>query len=169
MPFHLFSLLYSLALSVQSGYAKRNGVNLLVSGFNSPLKANGGSGIFLANGRIAETYISGARGSKMIIYDVPRRTRQNPCDFVVTETTEVTDGFQQSGNARASSVDLGQLPDISSFNTLVDDLRGYTFKSVNLDSAHVSEDICSGKSSFCCNFNISIRQDVKITPSYEYR
>lgn len=144
-------------------------MNLLASGFSSPLNANGGSGIFLANGRIAETYISVARGSKMIIYDVPRRTRQNPCDFVGTQPTEVTDGFQQPGNARGSSIDLGQLPDISSFNTLVDDLRGYTFKSINVDNAYVSEDVCSGESSFCCNFNLSISQDVKITPGYVYR
>lgn len=144
-------------------------MNLLASAFNSPSNGNGGSGIFLANGLIAETYTSVARGSKMIIYDVPRRTRQNPCDIVASQRTEVTDGFQQPGQARAGSVGLGQLPDISSFNTLVDDLRGYTFKSVNLDNVYVSEDICSGKSSFCCNFNISISQDVKITPSYVYR
>lgn len=71
-----------LALSIQSGYSRAHGVNLLASGYNDPKNKNGGSGIYLANGKTAEAYISGNDGTKLIIQDVPiiqRRTPPNDC------------------------------------------------------------------------------------------
>lgn len=64
-------MFYLLALSVQAGYARGHGVNFLASGLNKPSNKNGGSGIYLANGTIAEAYISGQFGTKLIVQDVP--------------------------------------------------------------------------------------------------
>lgn len=69
-----------LALSIQHGYVKTKGINLIVSGLNNPSKKNGGSGIYLHNGKIAQAYISGTRGSKLIIQDVPKVPTATPVD-----------------------------------------------------------------------------------------
>lgn len=58
-------------LSIQAGYARATGVNLLAAGLNYP-PMYGGSGIYLHDGRIAELYISPSKSSKLIIQDVPK-------------------------------------------------------------------------------------------------
>lgn len=67
-----------LALSVHAGYARGHGLNLLASGLNNPSNKNGGSGIYLANGTIAEAFISGNFGTKLIVQDVPIISKRVP-------------------------------------------------------------------------------------------
>lgn len=170
-----------VALSVQHGYAIANGINLLSAGLDEPSKRNGGSGIFLANGKIAESYISGAKSSKMIIRDVPKISRRSPggtCKvlnyyplslsltpvFRFKSSNVITD-TQDSPNL---SVGGGTLPGINFFKTGQEDMRNYTFKDLDLSKTNLSEKICSSNSKFCCSVNITVSKHN--TPSnYVYK
>lgn len=67
-----------------------NGVNLLAAGLNLPEESNGGSGIYLADGRIAESYISGVKKSRLITHEVPIRSSRS------SETCQVTRSFSSN-------------------------------------------------------------------------
>lgn len=56
---------------MQHGYVKTNGINFLAAGLQEPRKQDGGSGIFLADGTIAESFITASKQTKIIIKEVP--------------------------------------------------------------------------------------------------
>ncbi|KAF5280271.1 hypothetical protein FQR65_LT03079 [Abscondita terminalis] len=150
------------ANSVQHGYAKSNKVNLLASGRNDPSIGNGGSGIYLANGNIAETYVSGERKSKLIIQYVSKiemRTKKyTSCQGSTTSTKQTF------------HLGIGQhLPDVTLFHTKQVDLTNYTFKSLNLHNKTISERICSGESTFCCDFYITVNKHSSVFQNYIYK
>ncbi|KAF2897745.1 hypothetical protein ILUMI_08431 [Ignelater luminosus] len=142
------------SLSVQHGFAKSHGVNLLVAGMNNPAERNGGSGIYLHDGRIAETYLSGYRSSRLIIRQVPkiraRKDLSNTCQ-ASSDTPRYT------------------LEDVNFFRTKESDLSLYTFKSVDLNKKELSDTVCSKGNNFCCSFNISIDKARDIRPNYAYK
>lgn len=148
------------ANSVQHGYAKANGVNLLAAGLNDPSQRNGGSGIYLADGRILATYVSGAKASKLLIRKVPkiksRKDLSNTCQGASTSPTPLT------------PIGINE-PDISYFETMATDLSNYTFKTLDLKSSQISETVCSRGSSFCCSFNMSITNYSHSWQSYVYK
>ncbi|KAK5648889.1 hypothetical protein RI129_003781 [Pyrocoelia pectoralis] len=148
--------------SLQHGYAKSNKVNLLASSRNDPSVGYGGSGIYLANGKIAETYLSGERRSKLIIQQIPkggeRKEHFTSCQGSSALTTQ---GFH---------LGIGkQLPDVTLFRTTAVDLSNYTFKSLNLLNKTISETICSGESNFCCNFHIVVSKHTTVFQNYIYK
>ncbi|KAB0801599.1 hypothetical protein PPYR_03785 [Photinus pyralis] len=148
--------------SLQHGYAKSSKVNLLASSRNDPSEGYGGSGIYLANGKVAETYLSGERKSKIIIQNVPKSG----------ERTEHYTSCQGSSATTTQGVHLGierQLPDISLFRTTPVDLSNYTFKSINLLNKTISETICSGESKFCCNFHMVVSKHTTVFQNYIYK
>lgn len=150
------------ANSLQHGYAKSNKVNLLAAGRNDPSVGNGGSGIYLANGRIAETYISGERKSKIIIQHVPK----------IEIRTEQFTSCQGSTGSTAQTYHLGigqHLPDVTLFHTKQADLTNYTFRSINLHNKTISEKICSGESTFCCDFHIVVNKHSTVFQNYIYK
>lgn len=55
----------------------------MASGYHRPEFKNSGSGIYLANGSIAEAYISGTNTSKLIVKDVPIATQRTPANSCV--------------------------------------------------------------------------------------
>ncbi|KAF2878621.1 hypothetical protein ILUMI_27543 [Ignelater luminosus] len=151
------------ALSIQHGYAKSNRVNLIAAGINDPSKKNGGSGIYLHDGRIAQTYIAGIRGTKILIQDVPKVASVIPLDTCQDGNVALERGIAIPG------LPGGQLPDISTFVTSQEDLINYTFKSLNLDRNEISETICSGRSNFCCSFEITVARNGSAPLNYVYK
>ncbi|KAK5648607.1 hypothetical protein RI129_003499 [Pyrocoelia pectoralis] len=132
------------ALSVQHGYAITNGVNLLASGHARPSFYNGGSGIYLANGSVANVYISGTPISKMLIADVHkghRRSSPGSCQSAVSLSNNHKDVTR----------------DISGFNTIKENMVNYTFKSLDITQSEIFESLCSTKDS-CCSINITSKR-----------
>lgn len=77
---------FVVALSVQLGYARANGVNFLVSGYDNPSKRNGGSGIYSSNGTIIENFLPYSSQSKLIIADVEKINKRTPPEYSFTPT-----------------------------------------------------------------------------------
>lgn len=136
------------ALSVQHGYAVANGVNLLASGYDNPSSGLGGSGIYFANGSVADIYISGAKSSKMIIADVPKSHRRQSLD---TCQSAVNLPERVGENSRIGGV----MADINEFRTAQEDMSNYTFISLNLNQTKIYESVCDTKGS-CCFVNITV-------------
>ncbi|KAK5648890.1 hypothetical protein RI129_003782 [Pyrocoelia pectoralis] len=135
------------ALTVQHGYAVANGVNLLASGYDNPSSGLGGSGIYFANGSVADIHVSGAKSSKMIIADVPKSHRKPPdtCQNAVNMPERVGDRFGIGG----------MMADINEFRTAKEDMSNYTFISLNLNQTTIYESVCDTKGS-CCFINITV-------------
>lgn len=59
----------------------------MAAGLNNPAERNGGSGIYLHDGRIEETYLSVYKSSKLIIKQVPkiraRKDLSNTCQVSI--------------------------------------------------------------------------------------
>ncbi|KAF5292923.1 hypothetical protein FQA39_LY13803 [Lamprigera yunnana] len=149
LPFHT-------ALSVQHGYAVSNKVNLLAANLDDPDSGKGGSGIYLANGEIADMYISGARTSKMLMATVHKITRSNSNNYCQTLGETLVE----------KKANLGVLPDVSEFNTLPENLENYTFVDLHLSQKNIFEEACSG-SNFCCSINITLKASTKINYAYK--
>ncbi|KAF5280269.1 hypothetical protein FQR65_LT03077 [Abscondita terminalis] len=144
------------ANSIQHGFSKSNGINLLAAGLNDPAKGNGGSGIYLADGRLLSTYISGGKTSKLIISSVPKINLK----YDVSNICQGSSTFPiQPMNVEISNIRL--------FHTLPTDLTNYTVQSLNLDNK-ISETICSNDN-FCCSFNISVNKYSPVWPNYHYK
>ncbi|XP_031334120.1 vanin-like protein 2 [Photinus pyralis] len=166
---HVTDILYSAAwatllpffggASVQQGYARANGVNLLASGYNNPTSSLGGSGIYLANGTIADIHVSGAKLSKMLITDVPvlsQRLSPDTCQKAVNFTEEKSTHFG-----------IESMIDINKFRTLKEDLSDYTFKTLNLNQTAIYEFACSGEGS-CCYINVTLNKPIA-NSNYVYK
>jgi hypothetical protein len=78
------------ALSIQHGYAIANGVNLLAANYGEPKNSHGGSGIYSADGTIADSYIDGSPSSKLVISNVTLRSRRvdkTVCPTIVSSSS----------------------------------------------------------------------------------
>lgn len=153
------------ALSIQDGFAKSTGINLLASGLDNPSQKNGGSGIYLANGSIAEVHMSGAKTTKMLIQDVPINGAKNSSDSCKGASGATSPSVEPRAGP---GFGIGVLPNISNFITSEENTVNYTFKSLNLDKSEISETICSG-SNFCCSFNITVKRDTNVQLNYVYK
>lgn len=63
-------------MSVQHGYAVANGVNLLAANYGKAKEMHGGSGIYLADGKVAEMYISDSPSSKPLIQPISKQDKR---------------------------------------------------------------------------------------------
>ncbi|KAK4884527.1 hypothetical protein RN001_000798 [Aquatica leii] len=143
--------------SIQHGFSKSSGINLLAAGLNDPANGNGGSGIYLADGRLLSTYVSGGKTSKLIINNVPKLKLRY----------DVSNICQGSSTFPIQPMNV-EIPDIRLFYTLPTDLTNYTVKSLDLKNQKVFETICTS-SDFCCSFNISVNKYSPIWPNYNYK
>lgn len=57
-------------MSLEHGYALSTGVNLLSASYGSPRQGLGGSGVYLADGSVAENYLDATNSSKLIVREV---------------------------------------------------------------------------------------------------
>lgn len=156
------------ALSLQHGYAVSTGVNFLVAGLNNPSNKNGGSGIFLSNGQIADIYMSAATSSKMLIAAVPKIDKTNTteqCRTVMGALPYNTNDDNKENNKR---IKWGMLPNISNFDMYQEKMENFTFKDLNLKQSNITEEICIGTDKkLCCSVNLTA--NVSDTFNYVYK
>ncbi|KAF5283861.1 hypothetical protein FQA39_LY04681 [Lamprigera yunnana] len=147
------------ANSIQHGFAKSQSVNILAAGLNDPVTGNGGSGIYLADGRLLSTYVSGEKASKLIINNVPKLKLRY----------DVSNICQGSSTFPIQPMNV-EVPDIKLFRTLTTDLSNYTLESIDLSTNQdVSKIICNKNEDFCCSFNITSNRYSPIWPNYFYK
>ncbi|XP_044263230.1 vanin-like protein 1 isoform X2 [Tribolium madens] len=130
------------SLSVQHGYSVANGVNLLAANYAKPNNGRGGSGIYLADGKIMENYIGDTPSSKLIVQEVTKQTSR-------------VDKMNCSKNvAFGLPSDLGK-SNVSNYMTIpVFNASEYTFQEIDLTQSNFLTTICHRN--FCCNFNIKV-------------
>ncbi|KAF5280344.1 hypothetical protein FQR65_LT03153 [Abscondita terminalis] len=155
------------SLSVQHGYAKSKGVNILVSELSDPANGYGGSGIFLANGKILTVYKTAAKSSRMLKATIPKTNRQNASDHPNQSHSANVDDLQEQELQLSPSMG-GSLPNISKFFTHQQDLSNFTFKAINLTNNSISESICMGSyNQFCCSIDVTAK--VNNEQNYQYK
>ncbi|KAK5648919.1 hypothetical protein RI129_003811 [Pyrocoelia pectoralis] len=131
-------------LSVQHGYAKAKGVNMLVSALQEPYNSDGGSAIYLSDGSIAEAFITNKRESRILIQDVP----------IVAK--------------RKSTCEVASSRDIDNFQLTRDKISGYAYESLGRRGKTLTR-ICTDNEGFCCIFNITVDNSTVSKPDYGYR
>ncbi|KAF5280270.1 hypothetical protein FQR65_LT03078 [Abscondita terminalis] len=136
-------------MSIHHGYAVSNKLNLLAAGLHDPELRNGGTAIYLADGKIAKNYINGEKGSHLLITDIPKISSRNT-DKSCQETEPTNE----------------EILNIASFKTSSEDMTNYTHKLIDLTKRKISENICSGEN-YCCTFDIDL--EAKSNTNYVYQ
>ncbi|XP_076267927.1 vanin-like protein 1 isoform X2 [Rhynchophorus ferrugineus] len=127
------SMPFYMAMEVQAGYVLANKVNLLAAGFNEPSKGYGGSAIYQDDGDVINSFIT-----------------DKPATSNVISTVDSASDFTLSG---FDIIDGETVSPLSNFNNSRDfDSKAYTFKSIELSGADISDSVCHKK--ICCSFNI---------------
>lgn len=133
------------SLSIQAGYARATGVNLLAAGLNYP-PMYGGSGIYLHDGRIAELYISPSKSSKLIIQDVPK-SRVKLSAIKCNNNSHPTPRFRLGGH-----LNEGML------NTPHEDMSLHTLHPLNFHDLETKVKLCNYNGEYCCRFRVVLQE-----------
>ncbi|KAF2904027.1 hypothetical protein ILUMI_02124, partial [Ignelater luminosus] len=152
------------ALSVQHGYVKTNGINFLAAGLQEPWKQDGGSGVFLADGTIAESYITASKQTKIIIEEVPIIEEPIPASTCVNP---IDDNKNNSRTLRKKRSAHEQLNDIDNFPITRENISEYTFEPLAKGPRTLTQ-VCVGEKEFCCTFNVTVDKSSRLESNYTY-
>ncbi|XP_066262392.1 vanin-like protein 1 [Euwallacea similis] len=127
---------FYMSLEVQVGYALANKVNLLASNINNPVNGRGGSSIVSSDGTVLRKVLTDKSATTFMYANVQTQSANKNFalrgfDIFDDETREVLSNYKN----------------LNDFN-----YDAYTFRSLNLSSENITDEICSGD--FCCSFNI---------------
>ncbi|KAK9692980.1 Vanin C-terminal domain [Popillia japonica] len=129
------------SFSIQDGYAKAAGVNLLVAGYSNVTNGMAGAAIFGANATILAHSFTPAAAQNIFTAQVPRITARTP--------QAVCDSNQEIAPR------IGLLPEISSvLEVMHENLNLYTFQNLEIGVNTTSGRICAEETEFCCDYNI---------------
>ncbi|XP_031328999.1 vanin-like protein 2 isoform X2 [Photinus pyralis] len=143
-------------LSIQHGYAKSKGVNMLVSALQEPDNSDGGSAIYLSDGSIAEAFITNKRESRVLIHDVP---------IVKTRAPSTCETFNKTIK---KSSQKEEFRDIDNFPLKRDTTTGYIYESLGKRGKTLTR-VCTDNEDFCCIFNITVDNSSVPKPDYGHR
>ncbi|KAF5292284.1 hypothetical protein FQA39_LY03318 [Lamprigera yunnana] len=144
-------------LSIQHGYAKSTGVNLLAAGLQEPFNSDGGSAIYLSDGTIAEDFITNAKESGIVIQDVP----------IIKKRGETFCGTNRTISKKFISKKT-EFRDIDNFPLSKDKTIGYAYEPLSKGPKTLTR-ICSENEDFCCIFNITVDNSSSKEPDYGHR
>ncbi|GJQ79116.1 hypothetical protein Trydic_g5370 [Trypoxylus dichotomus] len=129
------------SFSIQDGYAKSNGVNLLVSGYSNVSNGMAGAAIFSADGRIVISSMTPAAAQNLFpgtLNVISRRSPQAVCS-----------------NNEIGTPRIGLLPEITAVLEVMHENMGlYSFQNLPLGVNETAGQICSEETDFCCDYNI---------------
>ncbi|KAF5280264.1 hypothetical protein FQR65_LT03072 [Abscondita terminalis] len=146
------------ALSIQHGYAKASGVNFLGSGLQEPYNSDGGSAIYLSDGRIAEAFITNTKESRVLIQEVPKINRKMKSSCEPRKNSTTKDVTQNKTEFR----------DIDNFPIRKDRTIGYIYEPLSKGPKTLTR-ICNEHEDFCCIFNITVDSTSPVNPDYTHR
>ncbi|KRT85800.1 hypothetical protein AMK59_1391, partial [Oryctes borbonicus] len=132
------------SFSIQDGYAKANGVNLLVSGYSNVTNGMAGAAIFSADGAIISSSVTPAAAQNIFsatLNVIMRRTPEAVCN-----------------NSTIGAPRIGVLPEITAVLLVMhENMDLYTFEDLPLNVNTTSGQICSEGTDFCCDYHIEFQ------------
>ncbi|XP_031327982.1 vanin-like protein 2 isoform X2 [Photinus pyralis] len=143
-------------LSIQHGYAKSKGVNMLASALQEPYYSDGGSAIYLSDGSIAEAFITNKRESRMLVNDVPIIQKR-----AIGACENLNKGIKKP-------LQKGEYTDIDNFPLNRDGTKGYIYEPLGKQGKTQTR-ICTDNEDFCCFFNITVDSSSVTTADYGHR
>ncbi|KAK4884520.1 hypothetical protein RN001_000791 [Aquatica leii] len=146
------------ALSMQHGYAKSSGVNFLAAGLQEPFNSDGGSAIYLNDGKIAEAFITNVKQSKIVIQDVP----------IIKRRTETSCARSNKIISKEPDTKKHEQTEIDDFPIPKDRTIGYLYEPLSKGPKTLTR-ICTENESFCCIFNITVDKSSPPDPDYTHR
>ncbi|GJQ79117.1 hypothetical protein Trydic_g5371 [Trypoxylus dichotomus] len=129
------------SFSIQDGYAKSNGVNLLVSGYNNVSNGMVGAAIFSADGTIVLSSVTPAAAQNIFSGTLNVITRRSP----EAVCNSITIGDPRTGL-------LPELTDV--LKVIHENMELYSFQNLPLGVNKISGQICSEGTYFCCKYDI---------------
>ncbi|CAK9831252.1 Vanin-like protein 1 [Anthophora retusa] len=147
------------AVQTQFGWSFAEDVNLLASGYHSPQRGNGGSGIYLGRNGIINATFSRNSDHGLLISRVPKKSKL--CGIEGESSNDEGSCRRTAVISHEEKVERGTTDWI---NLLHDNLT--SIESVRLgDNVSITDTLCHRK--FCCNFHVRTR--VNRSSSLNYR
>ncbi|KAK5648920.1 hypothetical protein RI129_003812 [Pyrocoelia pectoralis] len=144
-------------LSIQHGYARSKGINMLASALQEPYYSDGGSAIYLSDGSIAEAFVTNKRKSRILVQDVP-----------IIKKRAISTCEKSNKTAPKRPVVQKEFTDIDNFPLNRDRTSGYIYELLGKRGKTLTR-VCTVNEDFCCIFNISVDISSVSKPDYGYR
>ncbi|XP_022911096.2 vanin-like protein 1 [Onthophagus taurus] len=144
------------SLSIQDGFAKANGINLLSATYRNSSDGMGGFGIFSAKSATTSLDISTGISYKSSTGNLEKLTNKMP-EAVCNNNIEITPRIG------------GVPPSIDKFNNTIENLNLYTTKDLVVTDNIAKVQICSEGSLFCCDFYVEFQDGYASSNSPVYK